>query len=98
MENRLPVMILTKPAGFESRAHRLTLAAGIAHKHFVQGTESFRKVGEQFSGDFALVASRAKNARHQNPSLSFGVQGRFGLKISCQTNISRSINPQESRE
>src|SRR5215831_9847422 len=82
MKNRLPVMILTEPAGFEPHAHRLTLASGIAYKHFVQVAESFGKVSEHFGSDLAFIASRAKNARHQDPSWSLGVQG--GLHLNCK--------------
>jgi len=82
MKNRLPVMILTEPAGFEPHAHRLTLASGIAYKHFVQAAESFGKVREQFGGNFAFITSRAKNARHQNPSWSF--DAHWGVHLNCE--------------
>jgi len=56
---------------------RLTLALGISEKNFLQFREPLWKIGKNFCGDFALVASRAEDARHQDPSWSVWAQGKF---------------------
>jgi hypothetical protein len=64
-------MILAQPARFQGNQARLCLFPGLAHKNFLQFGESFRKIGQQFRGNFPFVAARAKNARYLNPSWSF---------------------------
>src|SRR5690242_8580372 len=64
MKNRLAAMILAKPAGFQRQAARLIFAVGVSGKNFPQSCQAFRKISEDFSGDFALVASRPENARN----------------------------------
>ncbi len=78
MKNRLPAMILAQPAGFQRHAPRLILAIGITDKNFLQSCESFRKICEEFSGDFPLVAARPKDARNQDPAWSVRAQWESG--------------------
>ncbi len=59
MKHRLPAMILAQPAGFQRYAARLMLAIiRMSDKDFPQSCQAFRKISEDFSGDFALVAAR----------------------------------------
>ena len=52
-------MILAQPAGFQRYAARLMLAIiRMSDKDFPQSCQAFRKISEDFSGDFALVAAR----------------------------------------
>ena len=74
MKNRLPAMILAQPAGFQRQAARLIFAAGVAGKNFPQSCQAFRKISEDFSGDFAFVAARPKDARNYQPAWSFTAQ------------------------
>jgi hypothetical protein len=74
MKNRLATMILAQPAGFQRHTPRLHLAFGVSDKNFLQSREAFRKIGEEFSGDFALIAARPKDARNQDPAWSFRAQ------------------------
>src|SRR6266581_2111128 len=78
MKNRLPAMILTQPAGFQRQATRLIVAFGATDKHFPQSCKAFRKISEDFSGDFALVAARPKDASNQDPAWSFRAQWDVG--------------------
>src|SRR5262249_7279919 len=98
MKNHVSAMILTEPAGFQPDAHRFPAGMRIAHKHFAQASKSLREIGEQLRGNFAFVASRAKNARHQNPSWSFQGQGRFGQGVPGKTTHRERINPRKSGE
>jgi hypothetical protein len=58
MKNRLPAMILAQPAGFQRQAPRFILAFRVSDKNFLQSCQAGRKVSEEFSGDFPLVAAR----------------------------------------
>src|SRR5258708_2650197 len=78
MKNCLPVVILAQPAGLQRHAAWFTPAAGMSNESFPQSSESFRKISEDFSGDFALVAARPKDARNQDPAWSFRAQWRVG--------------------
>src|SRR5215467_14253042 len=77
MKNGLAAMVLAQPTGFQRHAPRLTITLRGSKKNFLQFGEPFRKIGEDFRGDFALVASRTEDARHQNPSWGIRVQRRF---------------------
>ena len=70
-------MVLVQPAGFQHGATRLSVALWSSNKNFLQFSEAFWEIGEDFGGNFALIASRTKDARHQDPSWSFGAQWRF---------------------
>ena len=74
MKNCLPAMILAQPAGFQRHAARLILAVGRSGKNFPQSWEALRKISEDFSSDFALIAARPKDAGHQDPAWSFAAQ------------------------
>ncbi len=74
MKNRLPAMILAQPAGFEGHAARLILATGVSGKNLPQSCQALRKISKDFSGDFALVTTRPKDARNQDPAWSFQAQ------------------------
>ena len=51
-------MILAQPAGFQRYAARLILAIiRMSDKNFPQTSQAFRKIREDFSGDFTLVAA-----------------------------------------
>ncbi len=78
MKNRLPAMILAQPAGFQGHAARLILATGMSGKDFPQSCQAFRKISNDFSRNFALVAARPKDARHQDPAWSFKAQWEVG--------------------
>src|SRR2546423_8587951 len=78
MKNRLSAMILAQPAGFQRYAARLILAVGKSDKNLPQSCQTLRKISEDFSGDFALVAARPKDARNQDPAWSFRAQWRVG--------------------
>jgi hypothetical protein len=78
VKNRLPAMILAQPAGFQRHAPRRNLALGMSGENFPQSREAFRKISEDFSGDFALVAARPQDARNQDPAWSFSAQGEVG--------------------
>jgi len=56
-------MILAQPARPHRHAPRLILAVRLPDKHFLQFGKPFRKIGEQFCCDFALVPARPQNAR-----------------------------------
>ncbi len=59
MKHRLPAMILAQPAGFQRYAARLILAIiRVSDKNFLQSCQPFRKISQDFSGHFALVAAR----------------------------------------
>ncbi len=58
MKHRLPAMILAQPAGFQRYAARLILAMRMSDVDFPQSGQAFRKISEDFSGDFAFVAAR----------------------------------------
>ena len=60
----LPAMVLTQPAGFQRHAARLTLAAGMADKNFLQLRKAFWKIGEELRGNLSFIAARAQNARN----------------------------------
>ena len=75
MKNGLPAMILAQPAGFHRDRTRLDLAVRLSDKYFLKSCESFRKIRQQFRGNFALVTARPQNARYQQPSWSFNAQG-----------------------
>ena len=74
MENCLPAMILAQPAGLQRYASRLILAFGVSYKNFAQARKPYRKIGEEFSSNFALVAARPQDASNQDPSWSFRAQ------------------------
>ena len=74
MKNRLAGMILAQPAGFQRYAALLVFAVGMSDKDFRQSCQAFRKISENFSGDFALVAARPKDARNYDPAWSFTAQ------------------------
>ena len=74
MKNRLPAMILAEPAGLQRYAAGLIFAVGVSDKHFAQSCQAFGKIGEEFGGNFALVAARPKDARNQDPAWSFRAQ------------------------
>ena len=74
MKNGLAAMVLAQPAGFQKRAARLVPAFGLADKNFLQFCEAFRKIRKDFGSDFALVATRSKDARNQDPAWSFRAQ------------------------
>ena len=74
MKNCLPAMILAQPAGFQRYAARLILAVGRSGKNFPQSCEALRKISEDFSSDFALIAARPKDAGNQDPAWSFATQ------------------------
>jgi len=58
MKHCLPAMILAQPAGFQRYAARLILAIiRMSDKNFPQTSQAFRKIREDFSGDFTLVAA-----------------------------------------
>jgi hypothetical protein len=78
MKNRLPSMVLAQPAGFQRHPSRLIFAIGKSYKNFLQACEAFRKISEDFSGDFALIAARPKDARNQDPAWSFSAQWEVG--------------------
>jgi len=78
MKNRLAAMILAEPAG--PQLHGLGLALGTVQKNLLQFRKPFRKIGKDSSGNFALIASRTKDARHQDPSWSFQAQWKLGAK------------------
>ena len=79
MKDRLSAMILAQPAGFQRYAARLIHAVGESDKNFPQSCQALRKISEDFSGDFALIAARPKNARNQDPSWSLRAQWEVGL-------------------
>jgi hypothetical protein len=74
MKNRLPAMILAQPAGFQRHAPRLSLTLRVSDKNFPQSCQSFWKISQEFSGDFALVAGRFQDACNQDPTWSWSAQ------------------------
>ena len=74
MKNRLPAVILAQPAGFHGHATRLSYAATVPKETFRQFCESFRKIGQEFGSNFALIAARPQNARNQQPAWRFKAQ------------------------
>jgi hypothetical protein len=46
-------------------------------ENFLQFGKPFGKIGKNFGSNFTFVASRTKDARHQDPSWSVGVQRSF---------------------
>jgi hypothetical protein len=78
MKNRLTAMILAQPAGFQRDAARLILAIGMSYKNFPQSCQAFRKISKDFSGNFALIAARPKDARNQDPAWSIRAQWEVG--------------------
>src|SRR5215471_6342140 len=80
MKDRLSVLVPTEPAGFQAHALRLALSLRLSHKHFLQMSEPFRKIGEKFGRDFTLIPSGTKNVCHQNPAWSLRTQRRFLTK------------------
>jgi len=72
-------MILAQPAGFQRYAARLIpTIIRMSDKNFPQSYQAFRKIREDFSGDFALVAARPQDARNQDPAWSFRAQWEVG--------------------
>src|SRR5437016_14186493 len=82
MKTRLSTMILAQPAGFQRHAARLIPAVGKSDKNLPQSCQALRKISEDFSGDFALIAARPKNARNQDPAWSFSAQWEVG-QLRC---------------
>lgn len=72
MKNSLASMILAEPARFHCMQARPGF--NVAHENFAEFCKPLRKISEQFGGDFAFVAARAKDARDQYPALRFGAQ------------------------
>src|SRR6266849_9176616 len=97
MKNRLPALILAQPAGFQRHAARLVLAVGMPHKNLPQQRQPPRKIGQDFSRDFAFVAARPQDARNQDPAWSFKAQWETGpFSGSCLARP-QGRRPMESR-
>jgi hypothetical protein len=68
VKNSLPAMVLAQPAGFHRRSSWLVFPVGVADKDLFQLCQPFRKISENFRGDFSAVAARVENSRYQNPT------------------------------
>ena len=76
MKNRLPFMILAKPAGPECDWPwlRCPSAFTCAKKNLHQSCQPFGKVREEFSSHFTLIAAGPENPRDNHPTMGFGTQ------------------------
>jgi hypothetical protein len=74
VKDSLAAMILADPERFDVDTARLGFSGAIAEEHFLDLREAFREIGEEFGGDFALVAARAQDVRERHPTLRFRVQ------------------------
>jgi hypothetical protein len=70
MKNRLAATVLAQPAGLQLRRLRLAPDPGISEENLLQFRKPLGKIGKDFRGDFALIASRPKDARYQDPAWS----------------------------
>ena len=70
MKDNLTAMVLAQPARFQPHVPRPALAMRISQKNFLKFCKPSGKVGEDFCGNFALIASRTEDAGHQHPSWS----------------------------
>ena len=74
MKNRLTAMVLTEPAGFNCDPARLRFPGNSANKHLLQFGKALGKIGEQYCGNFALIAAGAQDAGDNDPAWSFRAQ------------------------
>jgi hypothetical protein len=77
MKNNLAAVILVQPAGLQLNAPRLTITSRRSEKNLRHFREPFWEIGKDFGGHFSLIASRTKDARHQDPTWSIKVQERY---------------------
>jgi len=68
-KHRLRTSILIDPEILNTHAAWLAIPGGIAHKYFADFGQTLRKIGEEFYGNFAPIASRAQNVCYGNPAV-----------------------------
>jgi len=74
MKHRLPAMILLNPGFSDTRRGSFAIIR-MSDKNFPQSGQAFRKISEDFSGHFALVAAR-RRMRATRPAWSFRLNGK----------------------
>lgn len=74
MKYSLAAMILADPKRLDVDTARLDFSAAVAEEHFTDLREALRERGEEFGGDFTLVAAWAQDVRERDPAVRFRVQ------------------------